>query len=66
METNNNLLDKMCKVVYTEDGKQLIAMPDGSIIPYQFYSNVSQDLEQSQNGIGEVVLKLSLDLRKSK
>lgn len=50
-------------IVKNVDGKQLIFMPDGTLIPCVVETTLSQDVQQANHGIGQVLIKLNVRVK---
>lgn len=58
--------ENWCKVITTDEGCFLLTMPDGTVIPAQVLTRVSQDTEEYRDGIGTALIKVMVNLTPDK
>jgi hypothetical protein len=57
----NDILDNLCGIRYI-NGKQMICLPDGTIIPGQISSTVTDDL----HGVARATIEIHINLKNVK
>jgi hypothetical protein len=58
--------DTYCRVSIEEDGKMTVTMPDGTPVPGQMLTRISQDVDEYHYGVGTAIIKVMVNLSPNK
>ena len=55
--------EEFCKLITTKEGITFVTMPDGSIIPRQLKTVITQDIDHGSAGLAKVMVELIVNMK---